>query len=390
MKKNFILTFIICLCLVLFAGCAKIEAGVRYVVQDGQALIVQSLDITLDKESLALAGYDYDASITQIYSLTDRFMQEQEQKYNWFLNEIAVNETRYAQGINSHFYDSIKTFTYLNSYKIVWNANGNGFRVQKEFGNIYAFMVFNGYNMMYTGCPSCHGELEIDVDIWDYNEGHYISNKYTCPHCKVSQTNYKYYFEPRLVDIPLQGDLTVESNAFVTKYLQECKTMFHNLETLTFNNGDNLVAAFENVFSGKEGFCLEDTDLVYKFTTPYKRVHSNGKVSKQNGQYVHTWNMTDPDQSILISRISAKSTMWYVVALSAAIGMVVIYFALRITFKMVKKHNKPTPIKKEKPVEVITKDTKAQSKKTEKTTSSRLKQKTKEAKNNNLIDIIKR
>ncbi len=401
MKKKFLFSLIMCLCLVLFVGCAKVDASVTYVEQNGQALVVQALDVTLDRDVIENAGYDFDSTLSQLTAYAEQFMQEREQEYSWFLKEIVENETKYAKSINSYFYDAARTFTYLNNYRISETTKRTkqgevvtGFRIQKEFGNIYAFMVFNGYNMFYTGCPQCKSEVSIDEELWAYNEGHYISNDYTCPSCQQLQTDYKHYFENRLVDIPLQGDLSVQNSSFVTEYLQECKTMFHNIESLKFRNGDRLIDRFAGVFrGGSKDFNLEDASLVYKFITPYKRVHSNGQVSKQDGMYVHTWNITDPDVSIFISRKTTNSTMWYVVSLASAIGFVVVYFAIRITVKAVKAHSLNKP-KIEKKPEVITKNTNQLTKSTPKTIktpqSKRLKQKTEEAKHNNLIDIIKR
>lgn len=336
MKKKVLLSLIVCFVLIFMFGCSNVEASIKYVVQDGRALIVQAVDVNINRDELIKAGYDPDVVLSEMMTYADQFVSEKEQAYNSFLREIAQNQTKYAKSINTRFANSLETFSYLNVYKIT--ETKKGFRIQKEFGNIYCFMVFNDYNMFYVGCPECQGEIEINVDVWEANRQNGIPNSYLCPHCATLIDDYTHYFVERLVDIPLDGELTVEQNAFVTSYLQECSTMFNDIYNLKFKDGTRLVDKFASICRGD--FALEDTNLIYKFITPYKRVHSNGKVSKQGNYYVHTWNIKDPSTTITLSRITAKPTMWYVVSLCSAVGVVAIYFAVRIIVKKVKQHKK--------------------------------------------------
>ena len=369
LKKRFLTSLIFGLCIFVLCGCANVEASVKYVVQDGSAIIVQAVDVFLDREALEQAKYDYDNAVSQLTAWSNKFMEEKESSYTAFLREIATNQTKYAQSINKRFKNSLETFSYLNTYKII--ETDSGFRIQKEFGNIYCFMVYNDYNMFFVGCPICQAEINIDVDKWESNRQNGIINSYLCPNCENTINDYEYYFESRLIDIPLDGKLSVEQNLFVTNYLQECSTMFKDINNLKFKDGTRLIDAFAQVFrGGTQNFDLQDANLIYKFITPYKRVHSNGTITKENGYWIHSWNITDPATTIILSRTTTNTTMWYVVGLSCAVGFVIIYFAVYLICRTVKnKSYKSThPPHKE---------------------SARRRKKIKQAEHNNLIDIIK-
>ena len=60
------------------------------------------------------------------------------------------------------------------------------------------------------------------------------------------------------------------------------------------------------------------------------RVHSNGTTSRVGGVYVHTWDIDDINQTIILYRVSAKTTNWYVLALVSCLGLALILTAFAI------------------------------------------------------------
>ena len=69
--------------------------------------------------------------------------------------------------------------------------------------------------------------------------------------------------------------------------------------------------------------------LVFNFSTPYKRVHSDGVTNKTEKGYTHSWTIGQVDTSINLWRSYANYAPWYILAgvggvLFVVIGAIVI------------------------------------------------------------------
>ncbi|MBR1985213.1 MAG: hypothetical protein IKA31_05660, partial [Clostridia bacterium] len=84
------------------------------------------------------------------------------------------------------------------------------------------------------------------------------------------------------------------------------------------------------------------------FSTPYKRVHSDGNVTSTKNGYTHSWTLGGIDGKVSVWRTYANSPAWYVVAGSIGILMVIVGF---VVIKIVNDHKKRKGMKALKQIE---------------------------------------
>jgi len=160
--------------------------------------------------------------------------------------------------------------------------------IQKQFGSIYGFVMY-----FYPKAFVYDAKLNNVV----------ISSEYKS-----------------LVDIPMGGQLTEENTAFIKKYIQTFKPFYYNGEEAKFLE-DSITAGgitagqkLSTVLSEKTGFSEDSIKKVFSFTTPYKRVHSNGSCTHTEDGYTHTWTLNKTGDSCEVWRTFANQPMWYVLA----------------------------------------------------------------------------
>lgn len=145
-------------------------------------------------------------------------------------------------------------------------------------------------------------------------------------------------------DIPLSSELKKEQNAFIIKLLQTSHPFYYNGEEPKFledfTRGSLSVSAGTTIkqhLTDITGLSEQDIEMIFNFTTPYNRVHSNGVITQTKGGYTHSWKLGDVNGSVIFYRLSARPIMWY--ALAIGISLLVIVFGL-ITGVIIKNHKK--------------------------------------------------
>ncbi len=315
------LTCILVLICCLLTGCSTVTSSVKVHIQDGTLIVEQSLAVDFDKEALAAGGYDYETTLNSLMSTTSEYMEAFHYEYNARKEDYLTNpkKQKYFRLFSSGYNEDIV-------------VTDSGFYVYRQFPTIYDFLLYNDYDILYIGCPHCKAkiaETETDAKLIT-----------TCANCNLAinttddsgeRIEYEYFPASRIVDFPFTGEVTTTEQDFWTNYSAEVLTVYKDIASLVNKNNEPLIGKLEYMFSkGLVSYSLEDVELKFEFITPYGRVHSNGDVHREGLYYVHTWNIENPDTSIILYRTTANRTMWYVVALLVTFGvtMVILIFAL--------------------------------------------------------------
>lgn len=200
----------------------------------------------------------------------------------------------------------------------------------------------------------------------DYKEFDFDSQKHTIKFQKTFISIYAYvmYFYPNafeynaeknavvisnsyksMVDIPMSGDFKEDESLFINKYIQTCVPFYYNGEEPKFlKDGSgtyrDAVAGMSlaEALSNETGLTEEDVKLIFSFTTPYKRLHSNGTFTETEKGYTHTFNLSNMSSTVTFWRTYANYSAWYITA--AIIGILVLivgFVSVKIILNIKKK-----------------------------------------------------
>ena len=146
-----------------------------------------------------------------------------------------------------------------------------------------------------------------------------------------------------LIDVPItNSSIEEKEDLFFKTYIQTATPFTYNGEEAKLLK-DTIIrgvlyakgTTIASVACTSLGLDENDADYVFKFSTPYKRVSSNGQVANENGYYVHTWNFgNDSGGVVTLTRRIANYTSWY--AFGAILGLAVVsvgLLAVQITNK---------------------------------------------------------
>ncbi len=117
-----------------------------------------------------------------------------------------------------------------------------------------------------------------------------------------------------------------EDGFFVDVYVTESASPYYSVIMKELNK-KILESNFANVPISE----LANVSYVYKYSTPYESITSNGEVSEMNGIYTHTWSWSEDeieDASIVVTQTIPDSTGWYVVAIAVAGVIVAVGFII--------------------------------------------------------------
>ena len=308
MLKKCMASLMLVLCCIFLFGCSTVTSSVRlYVQQDGSLVVEQIVNVEFDRSKIIEAGYNYDSVTEEVYNIAIDYLDSFHYEYNSRKEEFLINtkKQKFFRLFSSNYNeDIVKT--------------DNGFYVYRQFASIYDFLLYNNYDMLYIGCPHCGNKIaESEADVA------FVSK---CLNCNSDlDGTFEYFLKNRIVDFPFMGEITVEQGNFTTEYSQEILTTYKDLLELVNRDNEPLVGKLEYLFSsGMTKFTLDDVSLKFRYITPYGRVHSNGQVTRENGVYVHTWNIEDISQSIILYRTSARISNWYILALVSSLGLCII------------------------------------------------------------------
>ena len=278
-KKFIIFTLILSLCLV-FTGCANVTTSVNWI----NGAIVEEINIQLDKDIIIHHGYNYEGIVADLYEVKNDkpsgllwdWLQEAKSNYvSKVYSVFAGNDEKIIEYLNFGLIDSGISPT------------SDGFTLYLTFSHFDYFMFFNNMEL------------------------------------KPGQTH--------IIDVPFNGEVTKQDDDLTSAYIQTSTTLFAGCLEKTVN-GVNIVDKIKDIFASNLyvatpiEFDVSEVDLTYKFITPYRRLHSDGKVSKIDNKYEHTWqiDILDSDQEIHFYRVSANSIVWYLGALGITVLFLVI------------------------------------------------------------------
>lgn len=132
-----------------------------------------------------------------------------------------------------------------------------------------------------------------------------------------------------LADTPVSVlDYEKIENTFTTTYLETCAPFLYNLQEPYLTKPLSLASNSKNYSTGTPlvdvacnllGVNAEDAQYYFGFSTPYKRLHTDG-VKNDSGVYVWSFG-NNISGTIKLWRKTANQAMWYVVCLSC--GMLV-------------------------------------------------------------------
>ncbi|MBQ9792974.1 MAG: hypothetical protein IJW32_04460 [Clostridia bacterium] len=314
LKKLLLCVFMFLISFTMF-GCASVNLDVIYAQkQDNYGnqynIVTANMNIKLETST----------HWTSIHSLTKEYFN---QLNNAYVNNIVslysqvydfekldTSEDKSMYDETQEKYDYILSKT-LNRYLVIYeneedkeefkaDLKTKTINIKKEFISIY------GYIMYFY--PSA----------FEYN-----ADKNTV----VISDSYK-----SLIDIPIGGGFEQEENLFTIRSIQYCTPFYYNGQEPTFLEDDASVGVtvgqkLIEVLSNKTGMSEENlTSLVFNFSTPYKRVHSDGTVSQTKNGYTHSWTLGNIGSTVSVWRTYANSPAWYVIAGGVGILMVVIGF----------------------------------------------------------------
>lgn len=171
----------------------------------------------------------------------------------------------------------------------------DSFSIQMSYASIYAYVMFF--------CPKA---LEYDA-----NQKDIVINKqvYTS-----------------LVDTPINVlNYEKQNSTFWTAYIETCAPFYYNqkepylVEDIAFSNGESYSSGTKlvDVACDLLGVSKEQANLMFNFSTPYRRLHTDG-TQKEDGTY--EWQLgSNISGNIKMWRFIANQTMWYLFALLAGI-----------------------------------------------------------------------
>lgn len=149
-----------------------------------------------------------------------------------------------------------------------------------------------------------------------------------------------------LIDIPLNSTFEEQEGLFYNSYVQTCNPFYYNNKEPEFLYDDTIVGAGISVAKGQTlvevlaaatGKTQEDVKLIFNFSTPYKRVHSDGSVSIGGNGNTHTWQLSGVDATVKLWRNYANQTPWYIFAGGGTLLAVVVALIVLSIIKSIKK-----------------------------------------------------
>lgn len=321
---------LLCICLlfvcIMSFGCSTVTA---HTTLKSNGAIVASFDIDLSemptdrrkvyqvvKEYYHQLDKAYEENIlslfSNLYSGVDSFVNDTSTASK--LSYIAARNSSYLVSDTTQ----IPTDDNLGECKFIY--------LEKTFASIYAYLFY-----FYPNAFEYNAELNKVKVKNDYNS---------------------------LVDIPFNSTYEEESGLFVDKMIQTCNPFYYNGKepeflygktiigsglTLTVAAGDKLTDKLAEAIGLSSP---EDVELIFSFSTPYKRVCSDGVFSQTQEGYTHTWQLENVNSTIKLWRNYANYLPWYVVAGGAVVLGTIIAFVVVFIVQKAKQNKGMKALKK--------------------------------------------
>lgn len=316
LKKLLLCVFMFLISFTMF-GCASVNLDVIYAQkQDNYGnqynIVTADMNIKLG-EGISFLTIN---TITKSYfnQLNEAYINNIVSLYSNVYDFIALDtsEDKSMYDETQEKYDYILSKT-LNRYLVIYeneedkeeyktDSKAKTISIKKEFISIYGYIMY-----FYPSAFEYNAEKNAVV----------ISDSYKS-----------------LIDIPIGGGFEQEENLFTIRSIQYCTPFYYNgkeptlFKSITVNDksfpeGTTLM----KVLSDSTGKTEKDLQkLGFSFSTPYKRVHSDGTVSQTKNGYTHSWTLGNIGSTVSVWRTYANSPAWYVIAGCVGILMVAIGF----------------------------------------------------------------
>lgn len=310
LKKWILCIFTFLISLTMF-GCAKVNFETR--LTSGGA-ITTKVDIKLDGFSTAQNAHIYDILNCYIDQLDKayrtRLIELYSNVYDFEELEITTEKDKYLYILGQY----PSRYLIQDTDDINQSGEKNSvITINKNFASIYAYVLYS--------YPSA----------FDYDEE---------KKAVVIVDSYQ-----SMVDVPFGGTFTEDESLFVTKYIQSCHPLYRDgnppvfLEDVKIPNINDIKAGdtLTQVLSDATGYTEEEVDMVFNFSTPYRRMHSNGEISQTENGYTHTWKLNGVDSKITFWRTYANSPAWYITAVAAGLLVLVVGCIVVVIIKIKRK-----------------------------------------------------
>lgn len=316
LKKILVCVFTFLISLTMF-GCAEVNYKTK-LYSGGE--IISSIEITFDQSLIQQKASpilkEYFKQLDNAYYRNLRTLYSQ--VYDFTSLEILdpIEQNKYILEHNTKFTIS-EDINSSDDYVEFDNSDPNHkkIKIQKTFISIYAYVMY-----FY---PSAYVYDEATNTVK-------ISNEYKS-----------------LIDIPFGGSFEEEEKLFVSKAIQTCVPFYYNGEEAKFledgsGNSEKIKAGYtlQKVLTDELtqwGLNDEQVKLIFSFSTPYKRVHSNGQFSETDDGYTHTWTLASMSSEVKFWRTYANQVAWYVIGASAGVVVLIVGAVVILAIKNKKK-----------------------------------------------------
>ena len=298
MKK--ILTVLICLCMFLLCGCS---VPTQYTLEQNESgEITQSIYVPFSVGELVSYKIDSETGMEIAYEVKNKLDTKFLNRYTNFLTKLENDDdlTDIEKQVIKAYCPSESDME--GKGLLFGNSTETGITYEFKFKNALAYHYFNS-NSEYTYKKLIEELSKDDTKI--------VHNFLTTEKVSTGETIYSNEYEG-------YATLAQYINSTAKQILQD------KIGSNTILTDEDKIKIYDEV---------PPKDFIYRYGTPYKRLHSNAdQIRLVNGIYYHEWtvDLDNPTREISTWRTSANQNVWYALALGASLILVaVLMFAYR-------------------------------------------------------------
>lgn len=316
-KKWLLCIFAFLISLTMF-GCAKVNFETRLT---SSGAITTKVNIQLDGFSTSQKAHVFKILSAYIDQLDEAYVENLVDLYSNVYDFAALDTTEGKTEFDTIEEKYVYIISQMPSKFLIQDTDDISqgeqntlIKINKNFASIYAYVLYS--------YPSA----------FEYN-----------PEKKAVVITDSYQ---SMVDVPFGGTFEEDESLFVTKYIQSCHPLYYDGKAPAFLKDAKITGLVEEIKKGDTltevlareiGITEEEVDMVFNFSTPYRRMHSNGEISQTENGYTHTWKLNGVDSKITFWRTYANSPAWYITAAGAGILVLIVGFIVVAVIKIRKK-----------------------------------------------------
>ncbi len=290
MKK--ILTILICLCMFLLCGCS---VPTQYTLEQNEnGEITQSIYVPFSVDELVSYGIDSETGMEIANEVKNKLDTKFLNRYRNFLTKLETDD-----GLTEIEKQVLKAYCPSES-----DMEGKGllFLTSATSGITYEFKFKNVLAYFYFNTTYKYNEL---LEKLNKDDTKIVHNFLTTEKVSTGETIYSNEYEG-------YATLAQYINSTAKQILQN---KIGSNTTLTDEQKNKI---YDEV---------PPKDFLYRYGTPYKRLHSNAdQIRLVNGIYYHEWtvDLDNPTREIATWRTYANQSVWYALALGASLVLVAV------------------------------------------------------------------